>query len=104
MVPAKKPKVRRRGVSTDLRTKSTHRNHVWTRDFVHDTTMHGGRLRVLNVIDECTRKCLCIYAARRVDANKVREVMPDLIDAHGAPKHIRSDNGSDLLNASSVPG
>gem|GEM_PF-3727514 len=25
--------------------------HVWTWDFVHDNTMRGGKLRVLNVID-----------------------------------------------------
>lgn len=97
MVPRKKPKVRRCGVSTGLPTKATHRNHVWTWDFVHDTTVRGGKLRMLNIIDEYTRECLCIHVARRINANKVRQVMSDLIDVHGAPEHIRSDNGSEFI-------
>ena len=96
-VPAKKPQRRRRGVSTGLPTKATHRGHVWTWDFVHDTTMRGGKLRMLNVIDEHTRECLCIYVARRIDGSKVRQVLSDLIDLHGAPEHIRSDNGSEFI-------
>ena len=55
-VPAKKPKRRRRGPSTGIPTKATHRNHVWTWDFVHDTTMRGGMLRMLNILDEYTRE------------------------------------------------
>ena len=38
-VPAKKPKKRRQVVSTGLPTKATHGGHVWTWDFVHDTTV-----------------------------------------------------------------
>lgn len=92
-VPAKKPKRRRQGTSTGLPTRATHRGHVWTWDFVRDTTVRGGKLRMLNVIDEYTRECLCIYVARRINATKVRQVLADLIDVHGAPGHIRSDNG-----------
>ena len=67
-VPAKKPRRRRRGPSTGLPTEARHRNHVWTWDFVHDTTMRGGKLRMLNVIDEYTRECLCIHVDRRINA------------------------------------
>ena len=67
-VPAKKAKRRRRGPSTGLPTEARHRNHVWTWDFVHDTTMRGGKLRMLNVIDEYTRECLCIHVDRRINA------------------------------------
>ena len=96
-VPAKKPKKRRRGSSTGLPTKATHRGHVWTWDFVHDTTVRGGKLRMLNVIDEFTRECLCIYVDRRINARKVRRIISELIDIHGAPEHIRSDNGSEFI-------
>ena len=97
MVPRKKPKLRRQGKSTGLPTKATHRNHVWTWDFVHDTTVRCGKLRMLNVIDEYTRECLCIYVARRINASKVRRVLSNLIDEHGAPECIRSDNGSEFI-------
>ena len=96
-VPAKKPRRRRQGVSTGLPTKASHRNHVWTWDFVHDTTVRGGTLRMLNVMDEYTRECLCIHVERRINARKVRQVMARLIEEHGAPEHIRSDNGSEFI-------
>ena len=98
-VPRKKPRRRRRGPSTGLPTKAMHRGHVWTWDFVHDTTVRGGKLRMLNIIDEYTRECLCIYVARRINAEKVKQVLSDLIDLHGAPGHIRSDNGSEFIES-----
>jgi putative transposase len=97
MVPTKKPKRQRRGVSTGFPTKATHRGHVWTWDFVHDTTVRGGKLRMLNIIDEHTRECLCIHVARRINARKVQQVLAELIDLYGAPEYIRSDNGSEFI-------
>ena len=70
---------------------------MWTWDFVHDTTVRGGKLRMLTVIDEYTRECLCIHVARRINASKVRRVLSNLIDEHGAPECIRSDNGSEFI-------
>ncbi len=96
-VPAKKPKMRRRGPSTGLPTKAEHRNHVWSYDFVHDRTMRGGQLRMLNVIDEYTRECRAIHVDRRINARKVRTIMARLIAEHGAPEYIRSDNGSEFI-------
>ena len=96
-VPAKKPKRRRQGVSTGLPTKGKYRGHVWTWDFVHDTTKRGGKLRMLNIIDEYSRECLCIHVDRQINAGKVKKIFSKLIDEHGAPKHIRSDNGSEFI-------
>ena len=72
MVPVKKPKRRRCGISTGLPTKATHPNHVWTWDFVHDTTMRGGTLRMLTVLYEYTRQSRCIHVDRKINARKVR--------------------------------
>ena len=62
-----------------------------------DTTVRGCTLRMLNVMDEYTRECLCIHVERRINARKVRQVMARLIEEHGAPEHIRSDNGSEFI-------
>jgi len=97
MVAAKKPRQRRQGPSTGLPTQATHRGHVWSWDFVHDTTMRGGSLKLLNVIDENTRECLCIHVDRRINAAKVRKVLAQLVAKHGAPQYIRSDNGSEFI-------
>jgi len=96
-VPKKKPGRRRQGASTGLPVKATRRNHVWSWDFVHATTLRGGSIRMLNVIDEHTRECLCIHVDRRINARKVRQVMARLVAEHGVPEHVRSDNGSEFI-------
>ena len=98
--PTKKPRQRRRGPSTGLPTKATHPGHVWTCDFVADRTAKGGSIRMLTVLDEFTRECLCIHVDRHLNAAKVRAVMSELISAYGSPEHIRSDNGSEFIEKS----
>jgi len=98
-VPAKKPRHRRRGPSTGIPARASHRNHVWTWDLVHDTTMGGGTLRMLNALDEFTRECLYIHVDRRINTRKARRIMSALIERHGAPEHIRSDNGSEFIES-----
>ena len=93
-VPKRKPRRRRRGTSTGLPTKATHRGHVWTWDFVHDRTVRGGRLKMLTIVDEFTRENHLIHVDRRIRSCDVRRQLERLIRIHGAPEHIRSDNGS----------
>jgi hypothetical protein len=58
-------KRKRRGVSTAPPTKATRRGHVWTWDFIHDRTVRGGTLKMLTVVDECTRENHLIHVDRR---------------------------------------
>lgn len=95
-VPKRKPKRRRRGASTGVfATVATHRGHVWTWDFIHDRTVRGGTLKMLTVVDEFTRENHLIHVDRRVRSCDVRRQLERLIGIHGAPEHIRSDNGSE---------
>ena len=46
-------------------------NQEWAVDFVHDAMASGRAIRVLSVVDECTRECLALevdtsFASRRV--------------------------------------
>jgi hypothetical protein len=34
---------------------------------------------------------------RQINAGKVKKIFSKLIDEHGAPKHIRSNNGSEFI-------
>jgi transposase InsO family protein len=96
-VPKRKPRRRRQGHTTGLPTKAEHRGHVWTWDFIHDRTVRGGRLKMLTVVDEFTRECHLIHVARRIQAKDVLSQLFRLICRHGAPEHIRSDNGSEFI-------
>jgi putative transposase len=65
-------------------------------EFVEART-HGGRsLRLLVVIDECSRECLAIRVARRLNSAHVIEVLGDGMLQHGVPEDVRSDNGAEM--------
>ncbi len=52
---------------------------------------------MLCVIDEFTREALAIRVARRLNAQVVLETLAELSLEHGAPEHIRSDNGPEFI-------
>jgi transposase InsO family protein len=96
-VPPSKRKLVRRGVSTGLPTKATHRGHVWTWDFISDATTRGGALRMLTILDEHTRECHVLRADRALRAADVLEWLKRAIKQHGAPEYLRSDNGPEFI-------
>ena len=96
-VPPTKRKVVRRGVSTGLPTTALHRGHVWTWDFIADATVRGGALRILTILDEYTRECHVLRVDRALRSADVLEWLQKAIVEHGAPKYLRSDNGSEFI-------
>jgi len=96
-VPPTKRKVIRRGVSTGLPTRATHRNHVWTWDFIADATVRGGALKMLTILDEYTRECHVLWAERALKAADVLHWLQKAVEQHGAPEYLRSDNGSEFI-------
>lgn len=96
-VPPTRRKVIRRGVSTGLPAKATHRNHVWTWDFIADATIRGGALKMLTILDEHTRECHVLWADRALKAQDVLRWLQTAIAEHGAPEYLRSDNGPEFI-------
>jgi transposase InsO family protein len=96
-VPPTKRKVIRRGISTGLPTKATHRGHVWTWDFIADATVRGGALRMLTILDEHTRECHVLRADQSLRASDVLSWLQKTIELHGAPEYLRSDNGPEFI-------
>ena len=96
-VPPTKRRVPRRGHSTGLPTKATHKNQVWTWDFIADATTRGGAIRMLTVLDEHTRECHVLGADRALKSGDVIKLVSEAITLHGAPEYIRSDNGSEFI-------
>lgn len=98
-VPHKQPKRSRLWLNDGscIRLSPRHRNHVWSWDFVFDRTQDGRVLKLMVVMDEYTRRCLAIHVARRIRSKEALEVFEDLMAKHGTPKHIRSDNGPEMV-------
>ena len=79
-----------------IRLKPTHRNHVWSYDFVMDRTHNGRPIKILTVIDEYSRECLGIVVDKKIKSDDVLYYLSDLFLLHGIPEHIRSDNGPEF--------
>jgi len=98
-VKQKSCKKRRLGVSENgvMRKKAERLNDVWCWDFVHDGDEHGRMLRWLVIEDEFTREGLALEVRRSFKAKDVLDVVSELMLIRGAPAHIRSDNGPELI-------
>jgi transposase InsO family protein len=97
-VPQKQPKRGRLWLNDGscVRLRPTHRNHVWSYDFVADRTHDGRAIKILTVIDEYSRLSLAIVVARKIKSDDVLDCLTDLFVKHGTPEHIRSDNGPEF--------
>ncbi len=95
-VPAKQPKRGRLWLNDGscVRLRPTHRNHVWSYDFVADRTHDGRLIKILTVLDEYSRESLALVVERRLQSDDVLSCLTELFVKHGPPEHIRSDNGS----------
>ena len=82
-----------------VRQPARFRNDVWTCDFIHDRTADGRALKWLTLVDEYTRECLVLHAAGTMTGPDVRRILARVIGRRGAPKRIRSDNGSEFICA-----
>ena len=79
------------------RRKPEYAHHIWAIDFLIDTTLSGGRLKFLTVIDEFSRSCLSIKVERSLTSYDVRGELERLMTWHGAPSFIRCDNGPEFI-------
>ena len=94
----RKPRNRRaQGPSPDGAYKAAHPGDVWCYDFIEDRTDRGGKLRMLTVLDEFTRENHAIRVERSITSQQVIDTLEWLFMLHGAPKHIRSDNGPEFI-------
>lgn len=97
-VPRKQPRRGRLWLNDGscVRRRPERRDHVWAYDFVADRTRDGRPFKMLTIVDEFTRECLAIDAARRLTSDDVLERLTWLFVTRGVPEHIRSDNGPEF--------
>ncbi len=95
--PPVKNKKRRPGGSDGTLLRAGHPNHVWGLDFQFDETADLRRLKLLNIVDEHTREALAMDVDRSMGADKVVACIERLVVERGAPRHLRMDNGPELI-------
>jgi putative transposase len=76
--------------------EASYANQRWSMDFVSDRLVDGRWFRILTVVDQYTRECLCAHADRSQTGEKVSEQLERVIALRGAPESITSDNGSEF--------
>jgi putative transposase len=79
------------------RVRAEKPNQVWSYDFVHDRLENGSGLKMLTVLDECTRECLGILVERSITTAGVIGFLEVLMFKRGQPEHVRSDNGPEFV-------
>lgn len=73
-------------------------NARWSIDFMHDTLGDGRAIRLLPVVDDCTRACPVIVVDRAWPAARVTRELDALQETIGLPRAIVCDNGSECTS------
>lgn len=96
-LPPKRPKIRRE--YRDLLAPDKI-NEGWAIDFLSDWVVGPGqeRVRIINIIDECSRKALWTQAYSSISAKVLIEVLNLIIQWRGCPAYIRCDNGPEFIS------
>lgn len=73
-------------------------NRRWSLDFLSDAFTDGRRFRILAVVDDWTRECLCLVADTSISGRRVARELDALVARRGRPAAIVSDNGTELTS------
>ena len=89
-VPGKQPKRGHLWLNDGscIRLRAERADHVWSYDFVHHRTYDGRAFRMLNVLDEFTRKSLAIRVRRKLSSTDVIDVLTDLFILRGISNSV----------------
>ncbi len=77
-------------------------NDRWSLDFISDSLTDGRRLRVLAVVDGCTRECLALVADTSLSGARVVRELDTVIARRGRPGTIVSDNGTEFASTATL--
>jgi putative transposase len=67
-------------------------------DFLSDALTDGRRFRILAVVDDFTRECLCLVADTSLSGRRVARELDAVIALRGRPLLCVSDNGTELTS------
>lgn len=73
-------------------------NYSWSMDFVADVLTNKRKIRVLTIIDDCSREVVAAHADFSLPAQKVVDVLRDISVQRPLSKQIRVDNGPEFIS------
>jgi len=73
-------------------------NQIWSMDFVADNLFDGRKLRMLTVVDCCSRESLAIHVGQSLKGDDVVRVLNAIVRERGQPQTIKTDNGSEFIS------
>ncbi len=97
MVRRRRSRKRALGTRAPLVTEAV-ANARWSVDFMQDQFVDGRRFRILNVLDDVTKRCLASVADTSISGERVARELTALVALHGKPGVIVSDNGTEFTS------
>ena len=75
-------------------------NEGWSMDFLSDWVVgqNQQKVRIINVMDDCSRKALWTEAHESISASKLIDVLDKIVAWRGLPSYIRCDNGPEFIS------
>ena len=75
-------------------------NEGWAMDFLSEVIIEPAQqwVRIINIVDECSRKDLWVEACEHIKATKLTEILDKLVFIRGRPAYIRTDNGPEFIS------
>jgi len=75
-------------------------NEGWAVDFLSDWVVGPNEqaVRIINVIDEGSRKALWTHAHTNISAKTLCETLDQIVQWRGCPSYIRCDNGPEFIS------
>lgn len=77
----------------------TRPNEGWSLDFMSDTLTDGRQVRILNVVDDCTREAVAMEVGISLPAAAVIRVLDRALEERGRPAWLTSDNGPEFAGS-----
>jgi putative transposase len=79
-----------------VKPTATQPNERWSMDFVSDCVSGGKVIRMLTIVDDCTRECPVIEVDTSLGGLRVRRVLDQIAVERGLPEAIVVDNGPEF--------
>lgn len=74
------------------------KNQIWNTDFIFDALVDSRKLKNMPILDLFGRRCLTIETDFSITSRKVIDIMERLIELHGKPEMILTDNGREFTS------